>query len=70
MRKVQLKLENMHCDACVRRVTMTLEKTGAKIEEVRVGSARIEAPESLDNPTLVQALGKAGYPATVEGANA
>lgn len=70
MRQINLKLENMHCDACVRRVTMTLEKAGAKVDEVRVGSARIQAPESLATPTLVERLNKAGYPATVEGASA
>lgn len=70
MRQITLKLENMHCDACVRRVTMTLEKTGAKVEQVTVGSARIQAPDNIDDPAIVQALTKAGYPATVDGANA
>ncbi len=70
MRQINLKLENMHCDACVRRVTMTLEKTGTKVEQVTVGSARIQAPENIDNPAILEALGKAGYPATVEGSNA
>ena len=66
MREVKLKLENMHCDACVRRVTMALEKTGVKVYEVRVGSARLHAPDTIDDPTILQALHKAGYPATVE----
>lgn len=70
MREVKLKLENMHCDACVRRVTTTLEKTGAKVEEVRVGSARIHAPDTIDDTTLLATLHKAGYPATVEAIKA
>lgn len=70
MREVKLKLENMHCDACVRRVTMTLEKTGAKVDEVRVGSARVHAPDTVDDPSILEALNKAGYPATVEAIRA
>jgi copper chaperone CopZ len=70
MREVKLKLENMHCDACVRRVTMTLEKTGAKVDEVRVGSARVHAPDTVDDPAILEALNKAGYPATVEAIRA
>lgn len=70
MREVKLKLENMHCGACVRRVTMALEKAGAKVEEVRVGSARVHAPDTVDNPAILQALHKAGYPATVEAIHA
>jgi len=66
MREIKLKLENMHCDACVRRVTMALEKAGAKVDEVRVGSARVHAPDSIDDPTILEALNKTGYPATVE----
>lgn len=70
MREVKLKLENMHCDACVRRVTMTLEKTGAKVDKVRVGSARVHAPDTVDDPAILEALNKAGYPATVEAIRA
>jgi copper chaperone CopZ len=70
MREINLKLENMHCGACVRRVTMTLEKTGVKVEEVNVGSARIQAPETIDDPAILEALNKAGYPATVATVNA
>lgn len=70
MRQIHLKLENMHCDACVRRVTMTLEKTGAKVENVSVGAARIQAPDNIDDPAILEALNKAGYPATVEAVNA
>ncbi len=66
MREIKLKLENMHCDACVRRVTQTLEKAGAKVEQVEVGSARLQAPDTLQEPALLEALNKAGYPATVE----
>lgn len=69
MRELTLKLENMHCDACVRRVTMTLEKLGVNVEEVKVGSARLQAPVTVGTPDIIQALHKAGYPATVETIN-
>jgi copper chaperone len=70
MRKVTLRIENMHCGACVRRVTQTLEKTGAQVEEVRIGAARLQAPETLEDATLLQSLDKAGYHAMVEAVQA
>lgn len=66
MREVSLKLENIHCDACVRRVSMTLEKAGVKVVDAAVGTAQIYAPDGLNDSTILQALDKAGYPATVE----
>uniref|UniRef100_A0A7V5CUJ7 Copper chaperone n=1 Tax=Acidobacterium capsulatum TaxID=33075 RepID=A0A7V5CUJ7_9BACT len=70
MREITLRIENMHCGACVRRVTQTLEKTGATVEEVRIGAARVQAPETLEDATLLQSLDKAGYHAIVEAAHA
>jgi copper chaperone len=67
MSTLTLRIDNMHCGSCIRRVTMALNglpQTHA--EEVRVGSARIvteAAPEEIQ-----QALTAAGYPATVESA--
>ena len=53
----------MHCGACVRRVTLTLEKTpGVKVGTVAIGSATIEAS---DPEPVLAALQKAGYPAEV-----
>lgn len=70
MREITLKIENMHCGACVRRVTQTLEKTGAEVEEVRIGAARVKAGDTIEDATLLQSLGKAGYHAMVETAQA
>lgn len=67
MRDVTLRIENMHCGACVRRVSQALEKVeGAQVGEVRVGAARVQAADDLADGALVAAVEKAGYPAIVE----
>jgi copper chaperone CopZ len=69
MSTLTLRIDNMHCGSCIRRVTQTLNALpGTQAEEVRVGSARIHtsaAPEQIQ-----QALTAAGYPAFVESAGA
>ncbi len=65
MAMTTLRIENMHCGACVRRVTMALNKIpGTQVEEVQVGAARIETTAAPAE--VLAALGKAGYPAHVE----
>jgi copper chaperone CopZ len=67
MREVTLRIENMHCDSCVRRVKMALEKVeGVQVGEVQVGSARVQAAENVAASAVAAAVEKAGYPATVE----
>jgi copper chaperone CopZ len=67
MREVTLRIENMHCGACVRRVTQALEKVGGvEVTEVRIGAARVQAPDDVRESALVGAVEKAGYPALVE----
>ncbi|HEX3661945.1 MAG TPA: cation transporter [Acidobacteriaceae bacterium] len=67
MRETKLRIENMHCDACVRRVRQALEKVeGVQVDDVRVGAARVKAPETVPESSLLSAVEKAGYPATVE----
>lgn len=67
MREVTLRIENMHCGACVKRVSRALEKvSGVQVGEVRVGAARVQVPEDLPESTLVSAVEKAGYPAVIE----
>ncbi len=57
-----LRIEGMHCGACVRRVTMALNKVeGTAVEEVQVGMARVKTEAAPE--VLVAALAKAGYPA-------
>ncbi len=64
MAKLALQIEKMHCGACVRRVTQTLNALpGTHADEVGIGSARVttEAPANQ----LVQALEAAGFSAQV-----
>ena len=61
---IALQIEKMHCGACVRRVTQTLNAIPAThAEVVAVGSARVasEAPVGA----LLEALAAAGFPAHV-----
>jgi copper chaperone CopZ len=67
MREVTLRIENMHCGACVRRVTQALQKLdGVEVGEVRIGAARVQAADTVRESALVSAVEKAGYPALVE----
>lgn len=67
MREVTLRIENMHCGACVRRVTQALEKIdGVEVGEVRIGAARVQAADDVRESALAGAVEKAGYPAIVE----
>jgi copper chaperone CopZ len=63
-----LRIDNMHCGSCVRRVSQALASTaGLEVKEVRVGAARFtssESPAPLDQ--ALAALAKAGYPARLE----
>jgi copper chaperone len=68
MAEFVLRIENMHCGSCVRRVSQALAATkGLLVKEVRVGAARVS---SSQNPGPVDealaALAKAGYPAQLE----
>jgi copper chaperone CopZ len=67
MREVTLRIENMHCGACVRRVTQALQTLdGVEVGEVRIGAARVQAADTVRESALVSAVEKAGYPALVE----
>jgi copper chaperone CopZ len=63
-----LLINNMHCGACIRRVTQSLTETpGLEVKEVSLGSARISTTQDPPPVDLaVQALAKAGFPATLE----
>jgi copper chaperone CopZ len=64
MTTLQLRIENMHCGACVRRVTQTLNALpGTHAEEVRVGGARVRT--ETDPKLIEESLSNAGYPAHV-----
>ena len=64
MNTITLKIDGMHCDACVRRVGRALQNVlGTVVEEVRLGTARVQSEEIAP---LLAALAKAGYPARPE----
>jgi len=55
----------MHCGACIRRVTQTLNGVaGTKVEDVQIGGAHVES--TVEPEVILAALAKAGYPAQVE----
>jgi copper chaperone len=65
MATLHLTIENMHCGACVRRVTQTLNALpGTHAEEVRVGAARVRT--EAEPAQIEQSLRAAGYPAHVQ----
>jgi copper chaperone len=67
MRELTLRVENMHCGACVRRVTQALERlNGVTVDEVRIGGARVHASDDLSETSIVSAIESAGYPVAVE----
>jgi copper chaperone len=67
MSEVILRIDGMHCGACIRRVTQSLQAVpGAEVEEVRLGAARLKVPSDLDTENLIARLSKAGFFARVE----
>jgi copper chaperone CopZ len=65
MAEFTLRIDNMHCGGCVRRVSQALASVeGVAVKEVRVGEARLSSnldPAPVD--LALAALAKAGYPA-------
>lgn len=68
MGEFTLRIDGMHCGSCVRRVTQALSTLeGLKVEEVRIGAARLTTavqPAPID--LAIAALSKAGYTAQLE----
>jgi copper chaperone CopZ len=68
MAEFTLKIDGMHCGACVRRVTQALSAVeGVTVNEVSIGAARL-ASELVPAPVdaTVTALGKIGFAARLE----
>jgi copper chaperone CopZ len=64
MSEITLKIEGMHCGACVRRVIQALERTpGTEVVEVSIGAARIKTDDAAQ---VVASVAKAGYAAQPE----
>jgi copper chaperone len=72
MSEFTLRIEGMHCGACVRRVSQALASTpGLTVEEVRLGAARLRSDpnpvqESAPADSAIAAVARAGYRATLE----
>ena len=67
MAEFTLRVENMHCGSCVRRVTQALAaEPGVEVKEVRIGAARFMAQDAVPVDAAIAALAKAGYPAQLE----
>ncbi len=64
MSDVDLSLEGMHCDGCVRRVSALLRRVpGVRGAKVEVGRVQCIADTEATVATLITALGDAGFPA-------
>jgi copper chaperone len=63
MDTVELKIEGMHCAACVRRVTAAVSKVdGAEAEKVEVGSASVRLDTKRTSLAEVkESIEKAGF---------
>ena len=58
---MNIAIEGMHCEACVKRVRMALEKVeGVAVREVLIGSAVIDAGAKQQAAAL-EAIQRAGY---------
>ena len=67
MAEFTLHIDGMHCGSCIRRVTQALTATeGLKVEEVRLGAARLSAPNKAPVDLAIATLTKAGYTAHLE----
>ena len=67
MASLTLQIEKMHCGACVRRVTQTLNALpGTHADEVAIGSARVSTEAPVHE--ITQALEAAGFPAKAAAA--
>lgn len=70
MAEFTLRIDGMHCGACVKRVSQALATTdGLQVKEVRVGAARVSTDgEHMAHPVerAIASLAKAGYPAHLD----
>jgi copper chaperone len=67
MAEITLRIDGMHCGACVRRVSQALaSERGLAVKEVRIGAVRIESDQQSAAGQAVEALAKVGYKAHSE----
>jgi copper chaperone len=67
---LNLKIDGMHCEGCVRRVTHALNATsGVQVNAVEVGSASVTVnPQQVSPEQIKTALMNIGFTARVDGA--
>jgi copper chaperone len=67
MERLNLKIEGMSCDHCVRAVRGRLERTpGVKVDEVTIGSALLDYdPAKTNVDDIEEAIADEGYTAFV-----
>ncbi|HEY1646775.1 MAG TPA: heavy metal-associated domain-containing protein [Terracidiphilus sp.] len=65
---IQMSIEGMHCDGCVRRVTNALSAVdGVRVDSVEVGSATVATDPTRVSPEQVAAaVDRIGFTAHVE----
>ena len=67
MEQLELVIDGMGCGGCIKNVRKALENlVGVAVENVAVGSAVVSHdPAHASRAAVVEALAKAGYPASV-----
>ncbi len=61
-KQIELKIEGMHCDACVRRVTALLKRVdGVEVERVVVGEANVVVKDGVERTELVRVVEGGGF---------
>ena len=71
MAEFTLRIDGMHCGACVRRVSQALATEGLAVKEVRAGAARVESDlDPLPVDRALAAIEKAGYRAHLDSTSA
>lgn len=70
MSSIQLNVQEMTCNHCVKHVTESLMAV-AGVTEVKVSleDGKVTVAGSADSAALIKALGAAGYPAAAAGAH-
>ena len=68
MERLNLTIEGMTCEHCVRAVRGRLEQTeGVKVDDVKVGSAVVEYDPAKTNVDVIEdAIADEGYTAFIE----
>jgi copper chaperone CopZ len=61
-KEIELKIEGMHCDGCVRRVTALLKRVdGVEVESVVVGGAKVMVRDGVERVEVVKAVEGGGF---------